>query len=61
MRKELRAQIIAYNTSVKEQRDKADDLDVILAEISKLPPGHLKKVLTANVLAVLKKYGVNTE
>ena len=55
--KELRAKIIAYNKSVKEKSEKATDLDIIVSEIMKLPYGQLKKVLTEEVLAVLKKYG----
>lgn len=30
-------------------------------EVKKLPPGQLKKVLTDDVLAVLKKYGVELD
>ena len=41
------------------QLEKADDLGIILAEIAKLPPGQLKKVLTEPVIEVLKKYGVS--
>lgn len=58
MRKELRDQIIAYNKTVKEKSEKASDLDIIVSALAKLPPGQLKKVLTDDVLAVLKKYGV---
>ena len=58
MKKELREKIIAYNKSVKEKGDKATDLDIIVSEIMKLPPGQLKKVLTEEVLAVLAKYGL---
>ena len=58
MKKELREKIIAYNKSVKEKGDKATDLDIIVSEIMKLPPGQLKKILTDEVLAVLAKYGV---
>lgn len=61
MRKELREKIIAYNKQVKERADKATDLDIIVAEILKLPPGQLKKVLTDDVIAVLEKYGVTLE
>lgn len=57
MKKELREKILAYNKSVKEKGEKASDLDVIVAELMKLPPGQLKKVLTAEVMAVLAKYG----
>ena len=57
MKKELRDKIIAFNKSVKEKGEKATDLDIIVSEIMKLPYGQLKKVLTDEVLAVLKKYG----
>lgn len=58
MKKELRDKIIAYNKRVKAKGDKADDMDVLIAAISKLPPGQLKKVLSEEVKAVLRKYGV---
>jgi hypothetical protein len=57
MRPELKAKILAYNKSVKEKGEKATDLDIIVAEIMKLPYGQLKKVLTDEVMAVLAKYG----
>lgn len=57
MKKELRDKIIAYNKAVAAKGEKATDLDIIVAEIMKLPYGQLKKVLTDEVLAVLKKYG----
>ena len=41
------------------QEEKATDLEIILAEIAKLPPGQMKKVLTEPVIAVLEKYGVS--
>lgn len=59
--KELRAKIIAYNKAVKEKADKATDLDILVSEIMKLPYGQLKKVLTDDVTAVLKKYGYMEE
>ena len=58
MKKELREKILAYNKSVKEKGEKASDMDVIVAAISKLPPGQLKKVLSDEVINALKKYGV---
>ncbi len=61
MKPELREKIIAYNKTVAERAEKASDLDIIVAEIMKLPPGQLKKVLTDEVLAVLSKYGVPLE
>lgn len=57
MKPELKAKILAYNKSLAEKKEKADDLDVIVAELMKLPPGQLKKVLTDDVLAVLAKHG----
>lgn len=61
MKPELKAKILAYNKAVKEKSEKADDLDIIVSEIMKLPPGQLKKVLTDKVVAVLKKYGISFE
>ena len=57
MKKELRERIYAFNKNRAEKDEKATDLDILVAEIMKLPPGQLKKVLTEDVLAVLKKYG----
>lgn len=57
MNKELRKKILAFNRAVKRKGEKADDLDVIVRELMKLPPGQLKKVLTEPVLQVLGKYG----
>lgn len=37
--------------------EKANDLDIIVSEIMKLPYGQIKKVLTPEVMEVLKKYG----
>lgn len=58
MKPELKAKIIAYNKSVKEKGEKSSDLDVIVQALAKLPTGQLKKVLTDDVTAVLRKYGV---
>lgn len=58
MRKELREKIIAYNKQAKERADKATDLDIIVAEILKLPYGQLKKVLAKDIIDILAKYGV---
>ena len=57
MKPELKAKILAYNKAVQEKAEKATDLDILVAEISKLPYGQLKKVLTEEVLAVLEKHG----
>lgn len=61
MKPELRARIIAFNKAAAERKDKADDLDIIVAAFAKLPPGQLKKVLTEDVIAVLNKHGVSIE
>lgn len=58
MKKELREKILAYNKSVKEKGEKASDMDIIVSAFAKLPPGQLKKVMSDEVIAVLKKYGV---
>lgn len=57
MKPELKAKILAFNKAVKEKGEKATDLDILISEISKLPYGQLKKVLTDEVLTVLEKYG----
>lgn len=57
MKKELRERIYAFNKNRAEKDEKASDLDIIVSEIMKLPPGQLKKVLTDDVMAVLAKYG----
>lgn len=61
MKPELKAKILAHNKSVKEKGEKASDLDIIVSALAKLPPGQLKKVLTEEVIAVLKKYGAELE
>ena len=52
-----RAELNEIKAKISEKKDKASDLDIIVAEIMKLPYGQLKKVLTDEVMAVLKKYG----
>lgn len=52
-----RAKLNELKAKIAEKNDKATDLDIIVGEIMKLPPGQLKKVLTDEVLAVLAKYG----
>lgn len=58
MKPELRAKIIAYNKAQAERKEKAEDLEIIVAAMAKLPWGQLKKLLTDDVIAVLEKYGV---
>ena len=59
MKPELREKILAYNKAQAERREKAEDMDVILAAMAKLPWGQLKKLLTEEVIAVLEKYGLS--
>lgn len=47
----------ALMAKARAHKEKATDMDVMVAAISKLPPGQLKKVLTDEVLAILAKYG----
>lgn len=61
MKPELREQILKYNRAVAAKAEKATDLDIIVAELLKLPPGQIKKVLTDAVIEVLKKYGYEGE
>lgn len=61
MKPALRARIIAFNKVSAARKEKADDLDVLVAAIIKLPPGQLKKLLTEDVRGVLKKYGYTEE
>lgn len=57
MRNDLRERVLAYNRTLNERKEKASDLDVIVAALIQLPPGQLKKILTDDVLEVLRKYG----
>lgn len=52
-----RAELDALKAKISEKKEKADDLDIIVGQIMKLPYGQLKKVLTDEVMAVLAKYG----
>lgn len=61
MRKELREEILAYNRAAAERKEKATDMDVLIAALGKLPWGQLKKLLTDDVVAVLAKYGIGEE
>lgn len=57
MKKELREKIIAYNKQVNARGEKANDMDVLVKALAKLPWGQLKKVLSDEVKEVLRKYG----
>ena len=61
MNPELKEKILAYNRAAAERKEKATDLDVIVAAFKKLPPGQLKKALSEEVLAVFQEYGIAME
>ena len=52
-----RSELNALKAKATTRRIKAEDMDTLVAELLKLPPGQLKKVLTDEVKAVLVKYG----
>lgn len=52
-----RSELMAMKNRALERKEKATDLDIIVSEVMRLPPGQLKRVLTEAVLDVLKKYG----
>ena len=52
-----KARVLAFNRRRQEEGEKAGDMDVLIAAMMKLPPGQLKKLLSDEVLAVLRKYG----
>lgn len=52
-----RKELNALKAQIREKKEKASDLDVMIAQIMELPYGQLKKVLTEEVMAVLAKYG----
>lgn len=56
-----KADLISIRRKISERSEKATDLDILVTEIMKLPPGQLKKVLTDEVFEVLKKYGYAEE
>ena len=56
-----RAELNELKAKITEKKDKATDLDIIIAEVLTLPPGQLKKVLTDPVLEVLDKYGYSVD
>ena len=43
---------------IRAAEDGEQDMRAIAASIAKLPPGQLKKILTADIIAILEKYGV---
>lgn len=43
---------------IRAAEDGEQDIRTIAASMAKLPPGQLKKILTADIIAILAKYGV---
>lgn len=54
---DLKARAYQLNRERAVDKAKASDMDIVVAEIMKLPYGQIKKVLTEPVLEVLAKYG----
>ena len=54
---DMKEKVRVIRAAFSEKKEKAADLEIIVGEVMKLPYGQLKKVLTAEVLAVLDKYG----
>lgn len=54
---DLKDKISVIRNMVSDKKEKADDLDIIVNQVMKLPYGQLKKVLTDEVMEVLAKYG----
>ena len=52
-----RAELDALKAKIGEKKEKASDLDIIVNQVMALPYGQLKKVLTDEVMEVLRKYG----
>ena len=48
-----------YNRKLAEEREAAADMQAIAEKLAQLPPGQIKKILSEDVLAILRKYGVN--
>lgn len=42
---------------LRDKKDKANDMDILVTQFMKLPYGQLKKLLSEEVLSVLEKYG----
>ena len=43
---------------IRAAEDGEQDMRTIAASMAKLPPGQLKKILTADIIAILANYGV---
>lgn len=56
-----RKELNALKEKALRRREKATDMDILVAALLAMPPGQLKKALTEDVLAVLAKYGYAEE
>lgn len=56
-----RKELNALKDKAMNRKEKASDMDVLITAMLKMPHGQLKKVLTDDVLTVLKKYGYTEE
>lgn len=61
MNKELRESILAYNREIAAKKEKANDLDILIRGLMRLPCGQLKKLLTSDIIEILEKYGISME
>lgn len=52
-----RKDLDSLKAQIREKADKATDMDILITAMLALPKGQLKKLLSADVLAVLAKYG----
>ena len=48
-------------TEIRAAEEGEQDMRALAAAMAQLPPGQLKKVLSDDVVSVLKKYGVSLE
>ena len=46
---------------IRAAEDGKNDMQAIAAAMAKLPHGHLKKVLTNDIISILEKYCVSVE
>jgi len=56
-----RKELNALKQKAALRKEKATDMDILITALLAMPHGQLKKVLTEDVTAVLKKYGYTEE
>lgn len=59
MANKWREKVIAYNKKIAEKTEKATDMELLAAKIAELPKGQLKKVLTEEIIEILRRNGVD--